>query len=98
MEAFIGNDQQVRQIEEEVAEINIASPSKLALLFAKNERPPIIERSASDLTNIKRAHVQRADFNKVQLPETLNRRQRSMDQPQFAAPYQKPRYQIIYEL
>jgi len=93
MEAFIGNDQQVRQIEEEVAEINISSPSKLALLFAKSERPPITERSASDLGNIKRANVQHSNFNKLQQPESLNRRQRSMDQQpsHFAAPYQKPR-------
>ena len=62
MEAFIGNDEQVRQIEDEVAEINIASPSKLALLFPGIQPPAQVERSQTD---IKRANIPRADFNKA---------------------------------
>lgn len=62
MEAFIGNDEQVRHIEDEVAEINIASPSKLALLFPGIQPPTQVERSN---TEIKRANVPRADFNKA---------------------------------
>ena len=62
MEAFIGNDEQVRHIEDEVAEINIASPSKLALLFPGIQPPTQVERSNTD---IKRANVPRADFNKA---------------------------------
>ena len=87
MEAFLGNDDEIKQVEDEVAQINIASPNKMALLFGKG---PAIERSKSDMTSIKNAQIPRNDFNKAMQPEMLGLRQKSLD-TKFAAPYQRPK-------
>lgn len=86
MEAFLNNENEIKQVEDEVAQINIASPNKMALLFGK----PAIERSKSDMTSIKHAQIPRNDFNKAIQPEMLGLRQKSLD-AQFAAPYQRPK-------